>query len=226
MMSMFKHAEECYPNESCGLLLSDTYLPCDNIHPDSLNNFEIHEEVYFKHIKQVTAIIHSHNNSRHASEMDMAGQLRTNVPWGIINVKNGISLELNWLGGPTQNLYGRKFINGIADCFSFCRDFYKTNHNITLPSYPHSIDFWKHDHDIIMANFEEAGFEKVRIMQPGDILIFKFGESRVANHTAVYLGAGLIGHHLIDKQSRKEPLKPFESNLVCAVRHKSGKTNA
>jgi len=225
--AMFRHAEECHPNESCGLVLSgDTYVPCDNIHPDPANNFEMTDIFYFKHIEKVTAIIHSHNNSRHASEIDMAGQIRTNLPWGIINVKNGISLELNWLGGPTQELYGRKFVNGISDCFSFCRDFYKINHEISLPNYPHSIDFWKHDQDIIMANFEEAGFEKVRDMQVGDALIFKLGDSSVANHTAIYLGAGLIGHHLIDKQSRKDPLKPFQDNLVCVVRHKSGKTHA
>jgi len=90
----FRHAERCYPKESCGLVLSNSeYLSCENIHKDPENCFEISEEVYFKHIKQTTAIIHSHNNSRHASEQDMEGQIRTNVPWGIINVKNGIAVE-------------------------------------------------------------------------------------------------------------------------------------
>lgn len=216
----YRHAETCQPNESCGILTGSEYIQCENIHSDPLNNFEINENQYFKYIDTAKMIIHSHTNNRHASEEDMIGQMRTGIPWGIINVVCGRAIEINILGGIKKHLYGRKFVNGISDCFSFCIDFYDENYNIKLNNYPHSINFWTKGKDIIIENFEKEGFSKSDDMLPGDILIFKMGDSKVANHTAIYLGHGLMGHHMAGKLSRKDPVKPFENSIVCVVRHK------
>lgn len=218
----FRHAESCFPNESCGFVIGNQYVPCDNIHSEPLNNFEISDEIVFRHINEIDAIIHSHNNSPHASEDDMAGQIRSNIPWGIINVKNGISLEINWLGLPGNNLYGRKFINGCADCFSFAQDYYAKNHGISIKSYPHSIDFWKQEKNLIIENFEDADFVEVnkKSILPGDALIYKLGDTKVSNHIAIYMGGGLIAHHLANKPSRREPITILQDHLTHVLRHK------
>ena len=81
-----EHAKEVFPQESCGFILDDEYLPMDNIAKDKVGHFKIDPKQFIIHNESIRAIVHSHGNYPHASKMAFF-----HPPYIIYQVAGGVS---------------------------------------------------------------------------------------------------------------------------------------
>jgi len=138
-----QHARECYPEESCGIIIGDKYVPFKNKalpverheenNPDCncrLCSFKLDNKQYAKYLTKsdIQFIVHSHPDTNFApSKADMEGQIQTDVPWAIIPLDKETVLEpIRW--GEKDYippLIGRSFVHGVTDCYSLLRDCFR-----------------------------------------------------------------------------------------------------
>lgn len=217
-----KHAMGCFPEESCGLVIKDKYVPCENIAANPLNDFKIKTIFYVDNSDNINCIIHSHNNYPHISKKDMEQQIVTDVPWGMINVFKGNITGVYFWGNqlPVQDLIGRPFVHGIYDCYALIRDYYRKEKKIILPIYPRENFWWTKNEHMLIDNFKTVGFiETDKLdLQIGDVILGSVLATNV-NHSAIYLGNGLILHHLYNRLSRVEPLIRWEKFITNCLRY-------
>ncbi|MGN6820271.1 MAG: NlpC/P60 family protein [Sphingomonas sp.] len=115
-----------------------------------------------------------------------------------------------------DNLIGRPFHWGVNDCFALGREFFKQNFNIDIRNYARPSD-WDADRlDLIRLLHEKEGFEmitdfKAKDLRPGDVLCVCIGASN-PNHFAIYIGDGMLVHHLYGRLSSKDPYDDFWRN--------------
>ncbi|MGY4848624.1 NlpC/P60 family protein, partial [Pasteurella multocida] len=118
------------------------------------------------------------------------------------------------------DLYGRKFIHGMTDCYGFVRDWYQQELGIELPNYNRVDGWWNEGENLYVDNFENAGFYQVDDLQVGDMIVMQINAT-VPNHAGVYLGDGLIGHHLYGRFSSKDVYGQFYRDRTTHImRHK------
>ena len=200
-----KQAEEEFPNEACGLLIikkgKELYLPCKNVadYPDQ--DFIISPKDYADAEDQgdIIAIVHTHPNvSAEASQADRISCNTSNKPWYILAWPKD---ELNYIEPDDFKLplVGRQFSHGIIDCYTLVQDYYKDTLDIKLDYIPREMEWWDKGQNIYVENYTKQGF--VIINNPSDIkehdafLIQLI--SSVPNHAAIYIGEGLIMHHVM-----------------------------
>ena len=203
------HARSKLPEESCGFIVDDDYIPMKNRARDKIQNFSIDPKQYIIYNEKIRAIVHSHDNYPHASKDDMIHQLESGVPWGIINFFNGHFTEIFFWGDTleVQDLVGRPFNHGVHDCFSLVRDYYRLK-GFTLPISPRENHWWKTEPSMLMKGYEELKcFKRVDPSEAkeGDIVLMII-LAEVANHSGIYLGDGRILHHLYGRLSREESI--------------------
>lgn len=78
---------------------------------------------------------------------------------------------------------------------------------LELPNPDRPDDWWNDGHsDLYTDNYRAAGFEPVGgDMQRGDLILMQIrSKNQVPNHAAVYLGDGLILHHLYGRLSSRD----------------------
>ena len=222
-----KHAEEEHAigRECCGIMVKDKYIRCENISAED-NSFEISVNDYAKYMKNDTlqAIVHSHNNDFHLSKEDMVGQIKTSIPWGIVNVVSGTVRGMHFWGDslPVKDLIGREFIHGSQDCYGLVRDYYKKEKDIKLKQYPRDNYWWSNGGDLLSEeNFKETGFYKIDSseLEVGDVVLFSI-RANVVNHSAIYIGNGEVLHHLSKRLSRREPIHIWNKYIVCFLKYK------
>jgi proteasome lid subunit RPN8/RPN11 len=222
-----QHASNQYPKESCGLVVDDEYFACGNVAYDPNADFIIDPKDYLSvklGNKTIQAVIHSHTNGEdHPSKPDMEKQLQMQIPWGIILAyKDGGVADPFWFGDqvPIPPYVGRPFRHGVTDCYALVRDWFWQEYDIRLPSYSRGDQWWKKGEDMFTQLFMDAGFAEIHRPQlAGDILIGKL-LGKVPNHCAVYLGNGLILHHLSNRLSNREPADRWMRFITMTVRHK------
>ena len=56
------HAERCYPDESCGLIIAGEYFPCNNVADDKRTGFEIHASILASAGDRIEVLVHSHGD--------------------------------------------------------------------------------------------------------------------------------------------------------------------
>jgi len=142
-MKAKQHARACYPEESCGIIIDDKYVPFKNKaapveqhkadDPNcscKLCSFKLDNKQYAKYLTKgdIQFIVHSHPDAHAApSKADMKGQVQTDVPWVIIPLDKETTLEpIRW--GEKDYiapLIGRSFIHGVTDCYSLLRDCFR-----------------------------------------------------------------------------------------------------
>ena len=219
------HAAECYPRESCGLLLAkpggkEIYFPCRNL-AEGDENFILHPEDYVTAEEQgrIIAIVHSHPNaSPKPSQADLVACESTRLPWYIISYP---TCEFHRFEpkGYKAPLIGREFFHGVLDCYTLIRDWYEWERNITLPDFERRDQWWRKGENLYMENFEKAGFRKLppgAVLQEGDVLLMQV-LSNVANHSAIYLGDDIILHHLYGRLSQREVYGGYYKKHCIAV---------
>lgn len=236
-------AIEAFPREGCALLTKERgFYIVENIAKNSEKEFEIDTKILGKAYKEgLLAVIHSHPGGPDCpSQADMEGQLSTNVPWVIVST-DGKACTTPFAfgdGAPTPELVGRPFRHGVTDCYSIIRDYYKVHRQVILKEFPRDWEWWlpKKDKDgkiiqeaesLYSKGFSKAGFRVItdEEVQVGDVFLAQL-RSKTPNHGGVYLGKGLILHHLtsfspvdITRVSMREPVIRWQKHITHWLRY-------
>lgn len=236
------HAAAEWPREACGLIGVDgAYHPCANIAEDPVRTFEIaNADLAAVDAGRPAALLHSHTAIPQEggpalppldapSAADMRAQSDMAIPWGITLCLEGGATDPFWFGDQVERppLYGRSYRHGVDDCYAFIRDWHATVAGLTIPDFPRDLDWWEPEpdlpqQDLYREGFATAGFARVERPdgpRPGDVFLCAV-RAPVMNHGGVYLGDGLIGHHLMHQLSLHQPASVWRSKLRFFVRHR------
>jgi len=222
-----KHAEDCYPRESCGLIVSingvDTYRRARN-RARGTDHFALDPEDYANAEAEgeIVALVHSHPDApAHPSAADLVSCEASGLPWHIISLPGRV-----WSGcspsGYKAPLIGRPFFHGVLDCWALIRDAFKEMRGIDLPDFERDDDWWHHGGDMYMQNYAKAGFHAVGDgPKPFDVILMQVA-SPVVNHAALYLGDDVILHHLQRRLSCRDVYGGYwRKSTLLIVRHES-----
>jgi cell wall-associated NlpC family hydrolase len=224
-----EHAIAAHPHEACGLVVAGAYVPLQNLAPDPEHAFEIEPAELLR--EGVQAIVHSHPDEAPVpSAQDMTQQIASGLPWGLLSTDGRDATPVWWWGPgiPVPPLLTREFRHGPSgsdgkgDCYALIKDWYLLERQVELPEFPRGWDWWNAGGNLYRDGYAAAGFTRVPMedLRPGDVLLAQV-QSNVCNHSAIYIGQGLILHHLANRLSREEPLARWLSHITHAVRHES-----
>ena len=225
-----RHAMEEYPNEACGAVTAQGYVPLRNRHPDPLHNFDCMEDAEPLLISgALLGLLHTHPDGPEGpSQTDIAQQIATGVPWGITLCTGAASAPPYFWGDgiPLPPVEGRPFrhgpsgTDGKGDCYAVIRDWYLTELGVRLPEAPRHDNWWEAGGDLYRDNFLSAGFVVVNREAPcrGDVFLMQV-LAKVPNHGAIYLGGGMILHHLPKRLSRIEPSINWNGHVCERIRY-------
>lgn len=222
------HVLDCYPNEACSIVKDNKIIITDNISEKPDMSFEICQRDIIKHTPD--GIIHSHTYDiaeksrfpfKQPSYQDFITQQEMNIPWGISSTEGDIVSELSWWPrSRNEELYNRRFLFYIYDCYTLLRDYYHQKLNIELPEYPENFDITDIRKDAYWDNIEKFGFYKIALseVREHDVLLLSF--KRRCDHSAIYLGDNRILNHMAMSISREYTMGKLASFLTCAARWK------
>lgn len=228
MQAICEHAAAEYPNESCGFVVQNgrkaRYLPCRNVAENALDNFVISPQEYAQVEDQgeIIRIIHSHPDVPVLipSEMDRLQCDHSGIVWGIVSWPEGDYTEVVPRG--ERPLVGRSWLLGHADCWSLIRDYYRQEHGIALNDYSVEHEWWIDGKTRLYDDhwYEEGFREYQGPMRVGDMIMMQVS-APVTNHAGVYLGDGMMLHHLFGQLSQRYPYSGyFQERTVRVVRRK------
>lgn len=226
------YCKKLYPEEACGFILKTgdefSFSPQENITVnDKKTNFTISTNALSQVFEEGTlyALLHSHTTYlTDFSTTDRTFQAKMGIPWVLIDITSPKRPNVKWLTREKEvlPLYGRKFLFGVYDCFTFVRDWYKEEFDIELNDYQRVDNFAKRGFEPYLDNYKREGFLEVpfNMLSYGDVLLLKLDDNAVS-HAAVYVGDNLIAHHLTGRLSKKDFLGSYyKDRLVKVVRHK------
>ena len=219
------HAMACYPEEACGAITPDGFVPLANVAPAEKRTewFDCMVEAAVLQAEgRLIALVHSHPNGPLApSAHDIAQQMVMDVPWGIVVCTKEHCMPPFFWGDmlPRPPLLGRMFRFGPSgtdnkgDCAALIRDWYLLERGILLGDYPREngkAETLYHD------NLVDSGFERVVGVprDPGDVFLATIGKTDVPNHAGVYVGNQEVMHHTLNRYSRVEPLVQMERPFI------------
>ncbi|MFP3564686.1 C40 family peptidase [Paraburkholderia sp. SIMBA_030] len=210
------HAIAEYPRECCGLLVLvagvETYMPSRNVAATPSEHFAMSPEDYAAAEDRgtVVALVHSHPGAPARPSMaDKTMCERSGIgKWVIVSVgaqaDGAIGVD-DWCefepSGYIAPLIGREFTHGALDCYSLVRDWYRLERGVNLPEFER-LDGWWDDgkSNLYLDNFEEAGFAdmgQAADLLAGDVLLMQIrSKNGVPNHAGIYLGDGVLLHHM------------------------------
>lgn len=241
------HAVSAYPRECCGVVIvvngKERYWPCKNIAETPAQHFAIDPSDYAQaeDLGEVVAIVHSHPDELPVpSEADKVMCEATGLPWHIVHVSvpgtmphhppaddtptapvpEATTITTFEPTGYQAPLVGRPFVHGILDCYTLVRDFYSREMLIDLPDFAREDEWWDKGENLYMDNFEAAGCAPIKgLIRVGDIILMTI-RSPVPNHAAVYIGDGLILHHVANRLSSRDVYDGYwQENTRMIVRH-------
>lgn len=222
------HALEAFPQEACGVVTASGYRRCRNVADDPVADFKIAPAEYLES-GEVLGVAHSHPNGvPYMSASDMAGQLRTAVPWALTWTDGVMSSPVLWWGdecGDPPPLEGREFrpgpsgSDGKGDCGALVRDFFRLEKGVTIPDFPREWGWWQSGRDLYFEHFAEAGFERVSAPEPDDLFLLKV-RSPVYNHAGILRPDGHGLHHLQWRLSRSEPIHMWLQHAPVFLRYR------
>jgi len=220
------HAQSVFPAEACGLVYAvgddAHYYPCKNLsgHAD---HFKIGARDYAacEEMGKIVAVFHSHPYARaKPSIADLSSCESTGLPWHILSLPN-----IEWAycapSGFRAPLIGRNFTHGIHDCYSIIRDGMMEYCGIDIPDFERPDEWWKKGDNLYVENFTKAGFVRVyEGPKPYDVILMQVC-ANVANHAALYLGDGVMLHHLYGRLSSREPYIGgyYKKHTLMIIRH-------
>lgn len=231
------HALQCYPNESCGLVVNGEYLPCRNTDAKPADGFRIDPEVYadVEDTGTIEAIVHSHPGAPalpSVADLTVCEELGVSL-WVIVSLgrqaDGSVAVEGWHEFGPSgfeAPLVGCEFSHGTNDCYGLVRRYYWQQHSVMLPDFERSGEWWNDGKSSLYeAGFSTAGFAALPLTtEPtnGDVLLFKIrSRNNVPNHAGVYIGNDTILHHKWGVLSCRDSLPRYRTFLTHILRHRS-----
>lgn len=231
------HAKECYPRESCGVIVNGEYIPCTNISPDDAQfEIDVIDLVGAEKEGKIQAYCHSHPDGTTApSQPDRVQMNLHGLPWVITN---GIDVALHKPDDYQAPLLGREYHHGLMDCYSLGKDYYQRELGITLNDYKRDDEWWvDKDHDpLYLENFKKEGFVEVDTIQKHDTILCRLGRTAHINHALIFIGDGrlksertddvvgndLVLHHPYGRESLREIYgEAWQRRAAIIIRHKS-----
>lgn len=231
------HARQVFPEEACGIVLDSEYIRMQNEaadpahheegNPDCacrLCSFKISSEKIAPNLSKIQFILHSHpNGTPSPSKIDMAMQIASQVPWGIIPItEDRVGDPVLWGDQlPISPVLGRQFIHGVNDCYSVIRDAFRLGRDglieqgvtsswpyapITLRDVPRNNEWWNSDDDLYGLLPPSHGWKEIsrEELQPGDAFLVRFNSDKFS-HAGMLIDENLVLHHLPNRMSRREP---------------------
>lgn len=200
----FEHAKQSVPNEACGLVVivkgRERYFPCRNLSSSPAVMFLINPDDYEKasSIGEITKIFHSHPYTPAVpSQADLISCERSGLPWVICNPNLGTWVEFA-PSGYKAPLIGREWVWGVTDCWALTRDWYVEKglsiRDWRRPGSPEEFEM----NPLFDRLYEETGFSRVdpdEEIKVGDAILMSI-QANGLNHCGVYVGDGLILHHV------------------------------
>lgn len=225
LLDIRNYAEEKAPNEACGFIVDDEFMPVDNKAGDPEANFKMSGEdyIYASSHGEIRCIVHSHNNCDWVSEADQIEQLKHNIPFGVVFLRNNNYYNIVFWGEqlPIQSLLNRPFIHGVYDCYGLVRDYYRQELGINLYNYPREMRWWEDKkNNLLEGNKTNQNFYEVNLkdIKQHDMVLFQI-RGKNPNHSAVYLGRDLMLHHMYGKLSNREPIGRYRRFITGVFRH-------
>jgi len=215
------HAQAEYPRESCGLIVvvkgRKRYVPCSNT-AQGTEHFVLPADEYAaaEELGEVIAVVHSHPNApAAASQADLVSCEASGLPWHIVRVDvvddmpvagEMVTIEPSGYRAP---LVGREFSHGVLDCYQLIVDWFAQERGVTLPQFPRADEWWNDGQsDLYTEGFPKAGFVKLPdgvAPEVGDVILMQIrAKNGVPNHAGVYLGDGLMLHHMHGRLSSRD----------------------
>lgn len=225
-------AAALFPQECCGFIIQDQHTaflyPVRNVHEKPNEAFLMPDDALMQAERkgEIIAIYHSHPNSPSAQLTDTdirCYEELGEIPWIVVNhpfTEYVIHKSDSW----RWPLIGRPYEHEITDCYELGRDYYKRKLGILLPHFPRAPLWWEaaDAEEMYLNNYTAQGFVDVGGKpQKHDAILMQLRSSKV-NHGAIYLGDGLILHHVYGRASCIAPYDGFWMHCTRKIlRHKS-----
>lgn len=224
-----KHAEKEFPKEACGLLCvirgREKYLPCRNMAGnDEQFILSCQDYANAEEKGEILAVVHSHPNvPAIPSEADKTACEASGLTWHIVHVSDEegkpvagdiVTFEPCGYEAP---LVGREFSHGVNDCYQLIRDWYARERGIVLKNFERTDGWWERGEDLYMKHYADAGFYPVHDeLEEGDVILMQV-RAYEANHAAIYLGEGMMLHHLYGRLSSRDVYGGYWKDVTRAV---------
>lgn len=222
-------ALDVYPNEMCGFLLADEFIPVHNVHDDPAHNFTLDPRQYARYAREIIAIVHSHTRDkkehrlfdlRTPSYQDMIGQKRSNVPWLIVGTEGlSVSEPLQFPRVPNNHYLQREFLWFINDCYTLVQDWYQFELGIELRDYELIGDYSdiRNIDDVFEPYINDYGFVDIELddIQRGDLILLDNGGFK-NNHLGIFTGSGILHQ---DTLSAEVPMATFAGRMKRVLRY-------
>lgn len=206
------HAVEADPKEACGLVViidgERKYWPCKNL-ANGNDQFILDPDDYMEaeDAGEIVAVFHSHPKTPAIpSQADLIAIESSLLPWYIFNPKTQSWSEELLPVGYEAPLVGREWAWGLSDCWTLAYDWYR-HHGLNLIDFERPLTPEEFEADPIFDDcWELAGFRPVPDDQPlerGD-LVFMSIRNKGLNHCGVYIGDGMLLHHLRYRLSSRD----------------------
>lgn len=206
--AILAHAKTGYPEEICGVVVItpdnvEEYVKCVNIANDKTKDFKMCPSSFMEADGkgEIVGIVHSHPDATARPSSHDIAVMSSNreielivdpdsdpIPWHIVSWPEGDYAQ--YIPEVRENILGRPFVHGVWDCWSACKDYYKTYHGITFPAFKRDDLWWedKESESLYEKFYAENGFHTVDTPQPGDMIVMQIGRSYHPNHAGIYLG--------------------------------------
>jgi len=229
------HALAEYPRECCGLVIvrkgRERYVPCRNLAETPDEHFILSPQDYAAADDdgEVVAIAHSHPNvAARPSQADMVGCEASGLPWAIVSVMadgaapQAVDTQVIEPTGYEAPLVGREWAHGVLDCWALCRDWYARERGVQLPDPNRRDGWWDDGHSDLYgdAAMTAAGFTKTAgdDLAAGDLILMQIrSKNLVPNHASIYLGDGLILHHMDGRLSSRDVYGGYWAEVTRSV---------
>jgi len=229
LFAIEKETLDKFPNEMCGFIIQNSFIPVENIAETPETSFKLDKKDIIKYLPTAKAIIHSHcrksnyNNLfdiRTPSYADRVKQQTTNLPWLIVG-SEGLTVTdiLQFPRIPNKQYLNRRFIWTINDCYTLVQDYFRFEFDITLKDavYPEDLTNLHSSHNLFEPFIEEYGFKEIEFnnLINGDLVILNY-VGLDGNHLGIYHNGNIIHQ---DSISKEEPLEYYLSNINKVLRY-------
>lgn len=233
--AIMAHAGSDRRRETCGVVTEApragefAYHRLVNRAADPVRHFVI-DPASLRDLPPVRAVVHSHpEGPAWPSVDDMRQAQADSAAWGIVVPRGVADPGLFWFGDDIlPSLAERGYRHGVTDCYALVRDWFRTHHGLTLIDRPRAWEWWDDGDDIYTAHFAESGFARLpgdAVPRRGDVALAAV-LGPVINHALVYLGQGLVLHHLAGRRGydparlpRREPVERWRRYIRFWARH-------
>jgi proteasome lid subunit RPN8/RPN11 len=229
-----QHTLSCYPEEACGCITSEDYIPMINVANNKLTSFKMDMLEYRKQ-KDVIAIYHSHvrqpelsyfkleaYDPRTPSLVDITTSKATGIPF-LISATDGENVMpcLQYPRDQYASLYGRQFAFYINDCLTLMIDYYLQKYGIVIKEHDASFDWYNDlEQPYYETYYRDWDFYEVQRTeaQVGDVVLMSIRGT--ANHLGVLVEDNQVLHHMVSQPSCLTSLARLETFLYKIIRHK------